>query len=97
MGHYPSSPELVAEAIMNASRSFPDDEARSGTGIADEVQQIVAGLLRAGPEQHLIQLQLEFVEEMSLPAIAIIFGIGVAEAGRIRSRALASLADALAE
>lgn len=96
MGHYVPVPGLVAESIMIACRSSHADAAKCGAGIADEVQQIIADVLRAGPEEDLVQLQLEFVEQLSLPAIAVIFGIGVDEARRMRSRAMARLADALA-
>lgn len=96
MGDYPAVADLVAEAIMLASCSGAGDSWLPGADIAGEVQQIMAAMLRTGSPHDLMQLQLEFVEDLSLPAIALLLGIAADDAARLRSRALARLAAALA-
>lgn len=96
LGGYPACPELVAEAIhasavaMHAAVAPPDAE------VARKVRNIVVSALNAAPAEDLMLLQLEFVEDMPVEAIALMTGSSPDNVRRLRARAMARLAGALA-
>lgn len=95
-GSYPVVAELVAEAIVFASRSSRAVPEPPRTCLIAELQQIVVTALRTWPTEDILQLQLEFVEQLSLPAIAMLMGTSADEAQIRRSRIFSGLAAALA-
>jgi hypothetical protein len=96
LNRYPAVPELVAQAMFVASRPEYAAEGPTGPEVMSGVQDIVAGRLRAGPPEDLMLMQLEFVEELPLAAIALLMGVPLVVLYHIRSAAMARLAHALA-
>lgn len=95
-GRYPALPDLVAEAIHAASLVRRQGIDRPDDALSRMVRQIVSDALRAGPADDVMLLQLEFVEELPLDAIARLTGMPLAEVRIQRSRAMARLASVLA-
>lgn len=96
VGHYPVAAELVAEAIVLASQSSRAAPEPPRAGLIAELQEIVAAALRTGTARDILQLQLEFVEELSLPAIAMLMDTPVSHARIRRSHFFSKLAAELA-
>lgn len=93
---YAAEPELVAEAIHLASLSRRWGISRPRPEVSQQVRAILADALRCGPAADLMLLQLEFVEELPVGAVALLTGETLSEAYRRRGRAMVRLAEALA-
>jgi DNA-directed RNA polymerase specialized sigma24 family protein len=94
-GGYSASPEVLAEAIVAASRSMAGDWGKSEPEVGHTVRDILVDILGKGPVEDFMLLQLEFLEELPVAAIALLIDVPVAEARRMRAQALARLAGAL--
>ncbi|MBX9727945.1 MAG: hypothetical protein K2X31_03455 [Sphingopyxis sp.] len=94
-GGYSASPEVLAEAIVAASRSMAGDLRQSEPEVGRTVRDILVDILGRGPAEDFMLLQLEFLEELPVAAIALLIDVPVAEARRMRAQALARLAEAL--